>query len=142
MTDAFAYTETRKPGKPDDQPTIDSVTIKWEEDECPDVSYLQKEVGEEYWEEDMKRLNAYRRGEWTMTGCRAVAIVSYPIDAQFNRRLEKFSSGGLWGIESDAGKDYRREVEQDQCADLESHLQTFGVDTSNLWTLAGIDRPE
>ena len=80
--------------------------------------------------QDYVRMEAYNRGEWSMLGIYAVAEVSYSIGGKC-RRIERFQSGGLWGIESDSGQGYIEEVEQDELADLKSHLERFGVNTDN-----------
>jgi hypothetical protein len=80
--------------------------------------------------EDYRRYEAFNRGEWHMEGCVAHVIVSYPIGGS-NRRLEKLSSGGLWGIESDSGESYKLETELEQLADLKKHVEVFNVPWSN-----------
>ena len=142
---------------------IESVQIKWEYDEYPDVSwldctaedhygkegsnwdYVPKEVEarviEEYgslWEAskayawaNQRRLKDFYAGKWHMQGCVARVTVSYP---QGNsRRFEHFTSGGLWGIESDSDEEYRVEIEMDQLGDLKRHLEQLGVDVSDFW---------
>ena len=59
-------------------------------------------------------------------GIVAVAEVSYPIGGG-SRRIEWFSSSGLWGIESDSSEEYLTEVEKEELADLKDHLTHFGV---------------
>jgi hypothetical protein len=86
----------------------------------------------EYARQDAERLAAYERGQWCMTGCVAKAEVSYPIDAQGNRRLERFQSGGLWSIESDGGGEYHREIEQEELTDLRRHLAVFGIELGDV----------
>ena len=114
---------------------VDSVRIEWMEDESPDLSWLNQDYNEpeidpedrlNYKSQDLKRLADYEAGKWSMMGCRAIAEVSRPI-GQGSRRLETFTSGGLWGIESDAGEDYRKEVEAGQIEDLRAHLAAFGI---------------
>lgn len=61
-----------------------------------------------------------------MMGCTAKAEVSYSV-GQGSRRSEWFTSGGLWGIESDSEQSYLSEVEQEQLNDLRSHLEQFGI---------------
>lgn len=131
----FAYTETRKPGKVGDRPTIDSLRIDWPYDETMTPTFIEDE-GEEYREENEKRLAAYNRGDWWYIGCVAHAVVSYPIDDRGNRRLQEFSSAGLWGIESDCDKEYQREVEKEELDSLKEHLEIFGVDTADFWQIA------
>ena len=149
-----------------DKPIIEKITVVRMIDDCPDVSYLettQDEQGniltsdrytqEEYLEnpeqvqgyidEDKQRLEDFNEGNIYMTGIQAKAEVSYTI---FNgteqnhvgtaKRLERFASGGLWGIESDSGDDYFKEVQADELADLKDHLERFNVDVSNFDELA------
>lgn len=137
MTNVWLHTETNKPGQLGDRPTVDSVRFLWQYDEHGDPSYLlDSEPDYEYLAQDKARLDAFHTGEWHMEGCQAVAVVSYPIDSRGNRRLQEFCSGGLYGIESDSDAAYRREVERDELADLAAHLAAFGIDTTNLDTLA------
>ncbi len=61
-------------------------------------------------------------------GCYAVAEVSYPVDGgSGDRRLEKFQSSGLSGIDASSTADYRAQVERGQLDDLAEHLKVFGV---------------
>lgn len=128
----YTHTETLKIGKVGDKPTIDSVAIEWEEDTDMVPTFVEDE-GEEYRAENLKRLDAYNRGEWYYEGCRALATVSYPVNDTGDRRLETFSSGGLWGLSSDGGGSYRETVQTEELTDLKAHLETFGVDTSDFW---------
>lgn len=57
--------------------------------------------------------------------------MSYSIGGT-SRRLQRFMSGGIWGIESDCGEDYMREQEQEQLEELKRHLEVFGIDVSRL----------
>ena len=83
-----------------------------------------------YGMEDFKRMEGLERGDWSFIGIRAEAQVSYGQNGN-SRRLEWFTSGGLWGIESDSGE-YLKEVAKDELADLRAHLEQFNVDTSNF----------
>jgi len=76
----------------------------------------------------MERLN---RGDWGFIGIVAEADVKYPIGGG-NYRIERLTSGGLWGIESDGGKDYIQEIESEQLQDLKEHLKTFNVSIRNF----------
>lgn len=119
---------------------IDKITVKRETDDNPDLSFLQQDYAEvknekerqKYLKQDKDRLEAYNRDEWYMMGIVAEAEVSYPMDAQGNRRIERFSSGGLWGIDSDSDEKYIKEVEEEQLDDLKAHLEVFNVDTSDF----------
>lgn len=113
---------------------VDSIRFDWMNDDDADVSFLTQDYEDvsdlderhKYLEQDKERLEAYHRGDWSMMGCRATAVVSRPI-GQGSRRLETFTSGGLWGIESDCGPEYRNEVEGQELSDLRDHLAAFGV---------------
>lgn len=131
----YTHTETRKVGKVGDRPSIDTIRIEWEQDCDMEPTFVDDE-GEEYRAENEKRLEAYHSGEWWYTGCRAEAIVSYPVNDTGDRRMERFTSGGLWGIASDDTVEYRKEVQTEQLTDLKAHLETFGVDTCNFWLIA------
>jgi len=116
------------------QPTVEKVTIEWQNDDCPDLSWLdqfensQDLEEQKYYQRDQERKASYG-DRWEMLGCIAKAVVSYDI-GQGSRRLETLTSGGLWGIESDSGKDYFSEVESEQLADLADHLRHFGINTT------------
>jgi hypothetical protein len=134
---AWTRTETNRAGKVGDKPTVDSVHFSWVYDEHGDPSYyLDSEPDYEFLAKDKARFDAFNNGDWHMEGCRAVATVSYPIDSHGNRRLQEFSSGGLWGIESDSDTVYRKEVEREELADLKEHLAAFGIDTAELEAIA------
>lgn len=84
---------------------------------------------EAYAERDAGRLRDYGNG-WHFVGCVAHATVSYPVNGNGDRRLESFSSGGLWGIESDSANMHLWAKAREQLNDLGDHLQRFGVDMS------------
>ena len=73
-----------------------------------------------YIEQDYARYEAYNRGEWQMVGVWAEAEVI------INNTVQKIRSGGLWGIESDAGE-YLDEVAQEQLNELRDILASMDV---------------
>ncbi len=86
--------------------------------------------------QDYARHEQACKGGWCMLGIRARADVSY--DTGDNcRRLEWFTSGGLWGIESDGDDSTVAEIVRAELADLKSHLEAFNVDVSNFEELRG-----
>lgn len=90
----------------------------------------------EYGNQDYKRMESYNN-DWYMIGIIAKAEVSYCLNSVFKyKRIESFSSGGLWGIESDSGKDHLNEVKKEELEDLKDHLEHFGVDITNFDKLA------
>lgn len=114
---------------------VDSIKIEWLVDETPDLSFLAQDYSdaprheaEKYMEQDAARLQAFNDGSWHMLGCRAVAEVSYPI-GNGSRRIERFTSSGLWGIESDCGQDYKTQIESEQVNELKDHLERFNIPT-------------
>jgi hypothetical protein len=86
-------------------PRIDAISIKWEADNFSE--WLREDV--------------------EIVGCVAKAEISYAIGNNGTRRIDWLTSAGLWGIESDSGKDYLKQVEKEQLADLREHLQHFGI---------------
>lgn len=84
---------------------------------------------QKYGKQDYNRMESLNRGDWCFIGIIAEAEISYPVTGSSNghRRLESFSSGGLWGIESDSGDDYLERMENEQLDDLWKHLKQFGI---------------
>jgi len=82
-----------------------------------------------YAEQDADRLSRFKRDDWWFEGCYAVAEVLYE-SSPGCFRLDRLRSAGLWGIESDSGTEYRKSVENDELADLSSHLSKFGIGAS------------
>jgi len=90
-------------------------------DEEPDTSFLdQDEFGD--------RKEAFQRGDFSFVGIRAEAEIT--VDGI----LQTIVSGGLWGVESDAGDPYIAEVAGEEYTDLRRILKTLGVPTSELPT--------
>jgi len=98
--------------------------------EKPDSKYYR-----EYALQDYNRMVAYNRNDWWMIGIIAEAVVSYQIN-RHDKRLECFTSCGLWGIESDSDGKYIEQEARNQLDDLKDHLSRFGVDLSNFDGLA------
>jgi len=103
------------------------IEIVTEQDDDPDLSWLEQDykedppaVREEYRRRDRERLAAYREGEWHMTFIRAEAEVVV------NGVVQKISSGGLGGVESDSGAEYLYEVEKEQYDELADILKKMG----------------
>lgn len=136
-------------------PFVHSLGFVWEPDVFGDPEYLERSAADhfgdgwshvseadkarvveqfgsieaacrEYAREDAQRIRDFRAGDWWFESCRAVAEVRYELyDGSF--RIERLSSGGVYGIESDCGEEYRQEVESQEMADLQAHLARFGV---------------
>lgn len=141
---------------------VESIRIRQEIDDQPDLSYLEttasshygkdganwihvgevdkKNIMEEYgsiWDaciayalRDKERLAAYNRGEWHMLGISAKATVLIPVDTTPGPswKIQNISSCGLWGVESDSGKEYLKQVADEQVAELRRYLRILNVE--------------
>lgn len=67
-----------------------------------------------------ERMESLNRGNWQYIGIQAEAQI------EINGTLEYITSGGLWGIESDSGRDYIDEVGKEQMAELKGLLRELG----------------
>lgn len=92
-------------------------------DECPDTSYLEQDGFEDQLEE-------YRNDAFYFIGIRARAEIPIPIGA--HQIFQTISSGGLWGIESDSGREYMKEVAVEEMDTLKDILEKLNVDLSNF----------
>src|SRR5208337_2611859 len=97
-------------------PELQAIRVLVLPDENPDVSFLDQDDFED-------RKKEYARGEFSFVGVRAEAEIV--VDGI----LQTIVSGGLWGIESDAGDEYIKEVGGDEYNDLRRILKTLGVPT-------------
>lgn len=72
--------------------------------------------------EDYARAEALNRGEWCYVGIIARAEYTLP----GSNIVQRLTSGGLWGVESDSGKEYIAEVEGEELVALRGELETIG----------------
>ena len=145
---------------------IESISIKRMIDEHPDLSWIgefsdtpkdgainhKERSGERhvyqyfnpanpgYAEQEYKEMMDYENGNYCFIGVQAEAVVSYPTGNN-SRRLEWFTSGGLWGIHSDSDDDYLETIVTEELNDLKQHLEKFCVDVSNFDNI-GVERKE
>lgn len=84
--------------------------------------------------DDAKRI-LHHGEDWYLMGITAEAEVVYETDPG-TFRISKFSSGGIWGVESDGEPGYLNELKNEELADLRRHLERFNVDTSDFNKLA------
>lgn len=77
-----------------------------------------------YIRQDYDRMERLQRGDWYYIGIRAEAEVQLTSDL-----VQRISSGGLWGIESDSDKSYYAEVQADELASLKTELRAMGFST-------------
>jgi hypothetical protein len=80
---------------------------------------------------DYDRMMAYENGHWNMIGIKAVAEVQTSENGR-EWLINHISSGGLWGIESDSDEEYKKEIEQEQLAELTDALLAFGFTAEEI----------
>lgn len=134
------------------------ITVKQIDDGCPDLSYLgeyserpqagaidREAIGErgrnecryfnpaypERAQQDYDRMEAYHRGEWHCVGIRAEAEIQTSGDGR-NWLCNRISSGGLWGLESDADDDYFDVVVEEELVTLRNALAELGFGAEEL----------
>jgi len=96
----------------------------------------------QYGKQDYERMESYNRQDWAFIGIVAKATVRFSTseDDTGITRIHHFRSGGLWGIESDSGEAYLKEVAQEQLSDLRAVLDAFGIPvTDEEWSALTID---
>lgn len=86
-------------------------------DETPGTKNYRK-----YAKQDYERMDAFAREDWNFIGLRAEAKVQIGDGGL----VQTITSGGLWGIESDSGKDELSRLAREQMAELESQLLALG----------------
>jgi len=94
--------------------------------ETPGTEDYQK-----YGKQDYARMERICRGDLAYFGIVAEAEVTYHVHLHCCSRLQRFTSAGLWGIESDCEENDWHEIMESQLTDLKTHLKHFNVDTSN-----------
>lgn len=91
---------------------------------------LPEEDIRKYTMQDYKRMESLNNGNWCYLGIRADAEIgigdlkNFP--KKFDCTVQKITSGGLWGIESDSEESYFQEVEGEQLEELKGQLLTLG----------------
>ena len=85
----------------------------------------------DYRDQDDARLAAWRQDEWHFVGIYARATIKIPYGANPQCWITaELQSPGLWGIESDSGDDYFRQVYQEErevLIDMLASLKTFEI---------------
>jgi hypothetical protein len=74
-----------------------------------------------YIRQDYDRMESLNRGDWCFIGIRAQAQVQTSSDV-----VQRTTSGGLWGIESDSGKDHFESIAREELAQLKTELIGLG----------------
>ena len=75
-----------------------------------------------YIRQDYDRMESLNRGNWQFIGIQAEA--TYVVG--FTGDLQTVTSGGLWGIESDSGKEYLESVQREELDSLKNDLIAVG----------------
>jgi hypothetical protein len=86
----------------------------------------------QYGMQDYERMEGLERGDWRFIGIRAIAKVGVSLDGGKNFKVDKITSGGLWGIESDAEDSDLKEIEQEQLSELKDLLLAYGFGRSKV----------
>lgn len=135
------------------QMTVSRQNFKREDtiDEYPDLSFLEHEYDErahkiiksvaysnedvknlgwaevkKYLKQDADRLRRYGN-DWYMLGIRASVVLEIPYGNDKTYILQKITSPGLWGIESNSDESYKDETYQGECNILADMLETMGI---------------
>lgn len=87
-----------------------------------------------YCRQDYERMESLNNQNWYYMGIRAEATVMLANNTAGIAMTQKIRSGGLWGIESDSGKDYLDEVAQDELSALRTELKAIGFSTRAIST--------
>jgi len=87
---------------------------------------------QKYYKENQKRLALFHEGYLTMIGIKAQAEIIV------NGVIQRISSGGIWGIESDSGQSFFDEVYKEQLSTLRDILLELGVTKDNLYKVNGV----
>jgi hypothetical protein len=74
-----------------------------------------------YVRQDYDRMESLNRGDWCFIGMRAEAEVQTGSDV-----VQRITSSGLWGIESDSGREHLEETQREELAQLKDELVGLG----------------
>lgn len=106
---------------------VHNLAVKIMNDEDPETSYLEQDEFKERYEQ-------YKNDQFSFVGVKVVAEV-YTKQAAGGYRSHTIESGGLWGIESDSGKEYFAEVANDEAGQLKDELQKLNIDMAGGFTI-------
>jgi hypothetical protein len=91
---------------------------------------LTAEDVRKYTRQDYERMESLNAGDWCFMGIRAEAEVIADVKTtgpgKWYGTTQRISSGGLWGIESDADRSHLESVQQDELSNLKSELLALG----------------
>ena len=95
-----------------------------------------EDLARAYCRQSFTRVKGLNSGDWCYIGIMAEATIKTPTYSPGCYRLETFTSGGLWGIESDAGEKHIKEIQTEELEDLKRHLSDYGVNLDNWKEIA------
>lgn len=83
-------------------------------------------VGSKNWrlnaKQDFDRMQSFSNGDWCHLGIMTHAEITLP----GSDIVQRITSGGLWGVQSDSGEEYLSEVEQEELTALAAELAALG----------------
>lgn len=82
-------------------------------------------------QQDYERIMQFENGNVGALGIKATAEIRTSDNGK-DWLCNHVSSSGLWGIESDSGEEYLREIEDEQVAELRSVLNQLGIGNTTL----------
>ncbi len=85
-----------------------------------------------YGMQDFKRMESLNNGSWYLIGIRAEAEIQTSENEGKDWLINRVSSAGLWGIESDSDESYFKEVAQEELAQLEKLLLELGFTAEEI----------
>ena len=86
-----------------------------------------------YVRQDYSRMESLNRGNWYFLGIRADAEIAVPTTPG-NATIQRITSGGIWGNESDQTSSDFEETEQEQLSELRAWLKTLGFSSRAIST--------
>ena len=88
-----------------------------------------------YVRQDYERMESLNAGNWCYIGIRAEAkVVVVPFSNDHGVVVQRITSGGLFGVESDADRSYLDEIQKDELANLKAELLALGFSTRAIAT--------
>ena len=87
-----------------------------------------------YVRQDFERMESYNAGDWSYIGIRAEAEVCIERDIESNIHreinslgpIQRITSGGLWGIESDSDREHLAGIGNEELDELKTQLKALG----------------
>jgi len=94
-----------------------------------------------YVRQDYERMESLNAGHWCFIGIRAEAEITPNVIhadntpyARSHGVIQKITSGGLWGVESDSDKAYLADIEKEELSSLREELRSLGFSSRAIST--------